>query len=212
MASSRIVAFFYCLLSFGLLLAPEPAVGASLSQCLIEALQGSKVEQAARPTSSEVAFSPNGDATTLVTKLIGSAKKTVRMAAYSLTSRPIAQALINAKEKGVDVRVLVDHGQIQSNSHSVVNRLQENHVTVRVDITHTLQHNKYIIVDEESLETGSFNYSAAAEYKNAENVLVLWQSPDLAARYIKNWETLWAKAEPYKEPYNKKLREEPLDP
>jgi hypothetical protein len=48
----------------------------------------------------EIAFSPSGGATELVVKTIESAKTSVRVAAYSFTSKPIAQAL--AKKRGID--------------------------------------------------------------------------------------------------------------
>ena len=185
------------LLAGGVTATPVRAAS-SFVDCAIDVLQGNKAEQTRPPTSAEVAFSPHGDATRLIVKTIRAAKKNLRMAAYSLTSRPIATALITAQKKGIDVRVVVDHGQLGDHSHSIIKRLREAGITIRVDTTHKLQHNKYIIVDDETVETGSFNYSASAEHKNAENVLVLWQSPDLASRYVKNWEALWAAAEPYK--------------
>src|ERR1035437_7092396 len=60
----------------------------------------------------EVAFSPNGGATDLVIKVIHSAKTSIRVLAYSFTSAPIAQALVEAHKHGVDVQVVVDksHG------------------------------------------------------------------------------------------------------
>src|SRR4051794_10649525 len=58
--------------------------------------------------SIQVAFSPNAGATEAVVAVIQSAQKTVHLAAYSFTSKPIAQALLAAKARGVDVEAVLD--------------------------------------------------------------------------------------------------------
>jgi phosphatidylserine/phosphatidylglycerophosphate/cardiolipin synthase-like enzyme len=133
-----------------------------------------------------------------VVKAIASAKSSICVAAYSFTSRPIAKALVAAHQAGVDVNVIVDHAQIEKDSHSVITYLVSEKIPVRADIVHTLQHDKYMVVDFKTVETGSFNYSAAAEHNNSENVVVLWDGPKLAAVYADNCKSLWDKAEPYK--------------
>ena len=52
-----------------------------------------------------------------------------------------------------------------------------------------------MVIDGRHVQTGSFNYSAAAVDKNAENVLVLWNEPELAAWYAAEWQRLWDEAE-----------------
>jgi phosphatidylserine/phosphatidylglycerophosphate/cardiolipin synthase-like enzyme len=67
-------------------------------------------------------------------------------------------------------------------------------VPVLIDYRYAIMHNKFVIVDREAVETGSFNFTAAAERSNAENLLVL-QDPSLAQRYGQEWERLWAEPE-----------------
>ncbi|MFA4994311.1 MAG: phospholipase D family protein [Bdellovibrionales bacterium] len=169
----------------------------SFVECAVRALQGEKAQVIPAPSSTEVAFSPGGGATDLIIKAISSAKKSIRVAAYSFTSRPIAKALVSAHQAGIDINVVVDHGQIEKESHSVIASLAAEKIPVRADIIHTLQHDKYMVIDDKTVQTGSFNYSAAAEHNNSENVIVLWESPLLAAVYADNWKSLWDKAEPY---------------
>ena len=59
----------------------------------------------------EVAFSPKGGCTAATVRFIGEAKQSIRVAAYGLTSNPIGKALLEAKKRGVDVRVVVDKEQ-----------------------------------------------------------------------------------------------------
>jgi phosphatidylserine/phosphatidylglycerophosphate/cardiolipin synthase-like enzyme len=49
-----------------------------------------------------------------------------------------------------------------------------------------IAHNKIIIVDEKIVLTGSFNFSKAAEERNAENLLII-NNPEIAKLYIENW-------------------------
>ena len=52
-------------------------------------------------------------------------------------------------------------------------------------------HNKFIIVDDKTVQLGSFNYTKAAENKNAENVMVLYDMPIVAKEYSSQWTKLW---------------------
>ena len=185
---------------FSFLLSFSPALAApNLIQRAVQALQGGGSRVVASPASVEIAFSPGGGATDLVVKAIAAAKKDIRVAAYSFTSRPIAKALIEAHQAGVDVQVVIDHGQIAKSAHSVSGSLIAAQIPVRVDIVHALQHDKYIVIDSKTVETGSFNYTAAAEQHNSENVVVLWDAPQLASAYGDDWKSLWNQAESYDE-------------
>jgi phosphatidylserine/phosphatidylglycerophosphate/cardiolipin synthase-like enzyme len=56
-------------------------------------------------------------------------------------------------------------------------------------------HSKYMVIDDDEVELGSFNYTKAAEEQNAENVLVVRHSPALAGAYRANWQRLWDESE-----------------
>ena len=150
--------------------------------------------------SLEVAFSPRGGATELVVKLIDSARQSIRLAAYSFTSKPIARALVDAHKRGVDVEVVVDKSQ-RSARYTSATFLANMGIPVRVDSMHAIMHNKFIVVDGQDVENGSFNYTSAAENRNAENALVNWNNPKLAAIYTANWQVHWDHSEPYQARY-----------
>jgi phosphatidylserine/phosphatidylglycerophosphate/cardiolipin synthase-like enzyme len=145
----------------------------------------------------EVAFSPDRGATTLVVRIIAEARHTIRMAAYTFTSKPIAEALLDAHRRGIDVDVVVDKSQANGR-YSEATSLANQGIRVRVDYRYAIMHDKFIVVDGEAVEEGSFNYTAAAERKNAENVLVLHDRV-VAAAYGKEWERLWAESAPLQE-------------
>ncbi len=145
--------------------------------------------------SYDIGFSPNGNSLTTVLKGIDSAQKSIHVAAYSFTSKPIATALLNASKRGVTVKVIADQ-KSNLGRYSAVTYLANNGVDVKLDGNYPIFHHKFMVIDGTSLETGSFNFSAAAANKNAENVLLLLNVPQLAQTYDKEWQKLWNEAQP----------------
>jgi len=105
--------------------------------------------------------------------------------AYSFTSAPIAEALLNAFSKGVKVEVILDKRQIKQKS-SKATFFIDNRIPVMIDDRHDKAHNKVMVIDRETVITGSFNFTEAAEKKNAENLLII-HDRKLAEKYEKNW-------------------------
>lgn len=147
----------------------------------------------AQPATEE-AFSPHQGSTTLIVRTVAEAQKSVRVAAYSFTSRQIAQALIDAHKRGVDVRVVLNKAQ-RTSRRNMAASMAENGVPVRFNSHYAIMHDKFIIVDDVTLETGSFNFTQAAENRNAENVLVVHDDPQAVAGYVRQWEKLWGEGE-----------------
>lgn len=143
----------------------------------------------------EVAFSPRAGALGTVIRGIEGARHSILVAAYSFTSKPIATALLDAQQRGVKVAVVADERD-NSKQYSAVTFLANNGVPVRLNGNYAIHHNKFMVIDGESVQTGSFNYSAAAVDKNAENVLLLSHVPALAQAYSGEWRRLWDEANP----------------
>ena len=146
------------------------------------------------PTWS-VCFSPRGNCTALAVDTLASAKQTVLVQAYSFTSTPIAQALIDAKKRGVQVQVILDKSQ-RTEHYSAADFLLHAGIPVSIDATHAIAHNKVMVIDDQTVITGSFNFTKAAEEHNAENLLVL-HDRTLAAEYATNWQRHQAHSESY---------------
>lgn len=144
-----------------------------------------------QPTAAwAVHFSPKGGCTDAIVAQIASAKTTIHVQSYSFTSAPIAGALADAKLRGLDVQIIVDRSDVDdaASPTTKLDVLLDAHVPVWNDAKHAIAHNKIMIFDGESVETGSFNYTKQAESSNAENCLFL-TSPALAAVYEHNWQT-----------------------
>jgi phosphatidylserine/phosphatidylglycerophosphate/cardiolipin synthase-like enzyme len=140
--------------------------------------------------SFDVGFSPSGTALAVVEKAIGSSESEILMACYEFTSRDVAEALEAAAYRGVKVRIVADWKASQDR-FSQIGILQDAGIPVRLDRHYAIHHNKFMVIDGTTLETGSFNYTTAADKHNAENALVLWNVPQIAQIYAKEWERLW---------------------
>ena len=141
----------------------------------------------------EVGFSPEAGAEALVLKVIGSARQSVRLAGYSFSSPNVVRALVDARKRGVDVKVLVDdRGNRAKANVAAMNLIAAADIPIKVIATYAIHHDKYIVVDARHTETGSFNYSQAAARSNSENALVVWNNPKLAADFTAHWDSRWA--------------------
>jgi phosphatidylserine/phosphatidylglycerophosphate/cardiolipin synthase-like enzyme len=133
----------------------------------------------------EVYFSPHGGCTDAILRELDRAGTSVLVQAYSFTSSPIAKGLLNAQKRGVKVEVILDKGQ-RREKYSSADFLVNSRISTLIDSHHAIAHNKVIIIDGETVITGSFNFTKAAEDKNAENLLVI-RDRKLASAYAKNW-------------------------
>lgn len=138
-----------------------------------------------------VAFSPGDDAGALVVQTLAQARRQVLVQAYGFTHKAIAGALVAARKRGVDVRVLADRRQAESLQTSRLAELVRDGVPVWLDGDHAAAHDKIMVIDPDSPQatviTGSFNFTHGAQYRNSENLLVLRNNPLLASAYAANW-------------------------
>ncbi len=103
----------------------------------------------------------------------------------------MVRALLNAKRRGVDVRVVLDaNGNRSKASVAAINLLVNAGIPTRTIDVYAIHHDKYAVVDEFTVQTGSFNYSKAAAKSNSENVLVV-RDALIAVQYTQHWQSRW---------------------
>jgi len=146
-------------------------------------------------TPVQVCFSPKGGCTEAIVSQIDKAKSEVLIQAYSFTSAPIAKALVNAYKRGVKIETILDKSQ-KSERYTSATFISNASIPTYIDSKHAIAHNKIMIIDKETVITGSFNFTKAAEEKNAENLLIM-RNKDLAKVYIENWYEHKEHSEPY---------------
>jgi phosphatidylserine/phosphatidylglycerophosphate/cardiolipin synthase-like enzyme len=151
--------------------------------------------------SIETAFTPGDRIDNLIIAAIAGAKREVLVNAYSFTQRSIARALVAARKRGVSVQVIADSQQAATLPQNVLTELAKGGVDVWLDANYQAAHNKVIVVDADTASattiTGSYNFTVAAQWHNAENVLILRDNRDVARAYRDNWLRLKAHATPW---------------
>jgi len=157
----------------------------------------------ARPATPEVDFGPEKGAEALIVKAIGSARTSLRVAAFAFSSPTIVKALVEAKKRGVDVQAVVDRKHNTQTDPKRIGRdalaaLAAASIPARTNGDYRIHHDKFIVVDACHVQTGSWNYAESAN-RNSENVVVLWNSPETAAAYLGHWESRFAKGEAFRE-------------
>lgn len=147
----------------------------------------------------DIFFSPKGDATDAIVRELDNARSEILVQAYSFTSAPIAKALVEAKKRGVKVEAVLDKSQ-RKERYTSATFVSNAGIPTFIDAAHAIAHNKIMIIDRQTLITGSFNFTKAAEERNAENLLVIKGNAPLVKRYIENYAKHKEHSEPYQRP------------
>ena len=148
--------------------------------------------------SVQVGFSPEGSARQLVLETIGGAQHSIQMLAYAFQAPDIMQALVEAKKRGVQVRIVIDKKRNQGKtSKAAMDFVTRHGVELRTNDHFHIHHDKTIIVDGDTVETGSFNFAPSAETLNSENVVVIRGMPEVSRLYLAHWQSRWDLGKPY---------------
>ncbi|AXI23912.1 Phospholipase D [Cardinium endosymbiont of Sogatella furcifera] len=130
-------------------------------------------------------FTPQDPCMDLIVAKVLSAKTSILVQAYVITSRQIADALIAAHQNKVAVQLLIDK-DAPTTKGSKVNELLRYGMPIIIDKTVGYAHNKVMIIDDEYVITGSFNWTHGAQTRNAEN-LVMITGKEINRRFKNNW-------------------------
>lgn len=168
------------------------------------------VPAAARPPTTapiaaqgtvEVLFTPWDDAERALLRVIGQARRTIHVQAYTFSSRNIGWALGEAKKRGVQVEMLTDREQASRNEHSLVHTLHDSGIPIWYEVRYAAAHNKVMIIDGEDPDavvvTGSYNFTYSAQARNSENMLIMRGNLPLTKAYLDNWRRHRQDAVPY---------------
>lgn len=162
-------------------------VGMMLAACARNVREEIPLHVEGMPNSS-VCFSPDESCDMKLVEFIRSAKSTIDIAIFDITHPQIVHEILVASKR-IPVRILVDRRQSRG-QHSLVSTFVRAGANVRSGRQRGIMHNKFMIVDQEKVETGSFNYTHGASYKNQENQ-IYFSNKALATRYQERFEKMW---------------------
>ena len=138
----------------------------------------------------EVYFSLYDDPESIIIKNIDNANEFINIAMYAFTDREIAQAILIAKDRGVDIKIYLDRSQVNakySKSRYFINNVIKN---IRISSNNYIMHNKFAVIDNEMVITGSYNWTASAGERNDENLLVI-DDKNIIKKYQNQFNNLW---------------------
>lgn len=168
----------------------DSLVALGIAAALLLPATPTSADSAAAPAQVSVCFTPPANCGADIVDRISAAKREIRVQAYGFTHRGILAALVAAKHRGVDVRVILDksiHRASEGRSaYSGATYIANAGIPVWIDDSVAIAHNKVIVIDRHLTIGGSFNYTTAADTKNAENVTFM-ESATVAGWYLANW-------------------------
>ncbi|MBN1304014.1 MAG: DUF1669 domain-containing protein [Anaerolineales bacterium] len=142
----------------------------------------------------EVYFSPDDQVAERIVGIVSGAEERIDFLAFSFTSDDIAAALLERYEAGVDVTGVFDDSQVGSNAGTEFDKLAQAGLDVRMDGISGQMHHKTMIIDGETVITGSYNFSASAEERNDENLVVIY-SKEIAGKYLEEFNRIFQQSQ-----------------
>ncbi len=156
-----------------------------MKRFLLFVLLSGCVVQNTVPNNVRVYFTPGTDCENNIIREIKNADK-IDIAVYSITNENITDAIIAAHKRGANVRIVSDKLQSRG-KHSRVDELRAAGVPVLINKKHKIEHNKFAIFDNQTVVTGSYNWTTSATKYNSENCVFI----DYPTPYVNRFEYLW---------------------
>lgn len=137
-----------------------------------------------------VYFTPSNACENNIIHLLKNAKQQIDIIVYSITNDNISTAIKEAYKRGIKIRILTDKTQA-SNRSAKASELYNVGLDIKVNTKHRIEHNKFVIVDQYVVITGSYNWTTSATLRNSENCLKIWNDEKTVSDYQKRFEYLW---------------------
>jgi len=120
-------------------------------------------------------------------ELINKATKSFNGAFFEISSKSIAQALIKAKKRRVKIKLVIDQDYYH---HRIIDKMKRDGIEVRCDFRENFMHNKFAIIDNQIVWTGSYNLTFNGAWRNNNNALKI-TSTSLAKIYEKEFQEMF---------------------
>ncbi len=138
----------------------------------------------------EVYFSLYDDPESIIIEKIDNAKDFINIAMYTFTDREIAQSILKAKDRGVDVKIYLDRSQVNAKYTKSRYFINNGIKDIRISSNNYIMHNKFAVIDNKIVITGSYNWTASAGERNDENLLVI-DNKNIIEKYQNQFNNLW---------------------
>lgn len=128
----------------------------------------------ASAASIDIWYSPEDEPLDRVVQIYDRAQRYIFVAVYGLTSPLSVKALVKAKKRGVDVRIITDRERFQDpKQRMAVSTLREADIPIKINRHDGLMHLKQVVIDDEVNINGSMNHTTSGNRYNDERVDVI---------------------------------------
>ncbi len=134
-------------------------------------------------------FSPGNSCRNVIVRHLNNAKEKIDICVFTITDDEIADAIADAHQRGVLVRIISDNDKAYDLGSDVL-ALKEKGIALVLDCSPAHMHHKFALFDNEWLINGSYNWTRSASNENEENV-VLSNDPQLLSDFGKLFNDLW---------------------
>lgn len=141
-------------------------------------------------TQSKAYFSPGDHCLNAIIAQITKAKKSLNICVFTISDDRITQAIKMAHRRGVKVRILTDNEKLLDKG-SDIRELALSGISVRIDNTANHMHHKFALLDNQTVLTGSYNWTRSAAMYNHENLLVT-NDPQIVNDFSREFDKLWS--------------------
>ena len=122
-------------------------------------------------------YGPEDHLQSRMISLYQTAEKSIYIACFNMTSKPITKALVKARKKGIDVRIITDHGELENQyTRTAIEALRKAGIPIKVNRHEGLMHIKQVIIDDQVNTSGSFNQTWSANSLNDERFDIITDS------------------------------------
>jgi phosphatidylserine/phosphatidylglycerophosphate/cardiolipin synthase-like enzyme len=139
-------------------------------------------------------FSQHDDIRNFVMKSLKSAKKDLKICMFTISDDPIAETVAGCHKQGINVRIITDDGKVFDKGSDIYS-LSRMGIKIKMDTYRSLMHHKFVIIDNQKLLTGSYNWTKTGSDFNNENVLIT-DNNRIVKAYKKEFKRLWSEMKP----------------
>jgi len=147
-------------------------------------------------TTLELRYSPNGRCAEKVVEIIDETRSMIRAMVYNATLEEISAALVRARNRAVDIRMVLDKRSTFRDQAKFKDKLTAAGIEVRLYGSGFLMHHKVGIFDGRVVTTGSFNWTKGGQEKNNENLVTISNNAEIAGAYTQIFDEIWERASP----------------
>ncbi|HAS40423.1 MAG TPA: nuclease [Microscillaceae bacterium] len=139
--------------------------------------------------SNEIYFSPGDACLNAINHALSKARQTINICVFTISDNRITNNIIACHQSGIKVRVITDDDKTQDKGSDIY-QMHQAGIPIRTDETPNHMHHKFAIIDNDTLITGSYNWTRSAAQYNHENIFITYDKGSLKS-YQEEFDKLW---------------------